>query len=69
MPLVDGVTAVARLRKDYPHLCLVAVTGDPDKDLHEAVTVAGADAVLLKHELVGTLVERLSAVRAAKVSG
>ncbi len=69
MPLVDGVTAVARLRKDHPHLCLVAVTGDPDRDLHEAVTVAGADAVLLKHELVGTLVGRLSAVRAAEPSG
>ena len=29
MPLVDGVTAVARLRKDHPSLCLIALTGDP----------------------------------------
>jgi DNA-binding NarL/FixJ family response regulator len=64
MPLVDGVTAVARLRKDHPHLCLIALTGDPDKELHQAVTDAGADAVVLKGDLVGTLVERLSAVRA-----
>jgi DNA-binding NarL/FixJ family response regulator len=65
MPLVDGVTAVARLRKDHPHLCLIALTGDPDAKLHRAVTEAGADAVLLKGDLVGSLVERLAAVRAA----
>ena len=69
MPLVDGVTAVARLRKDHPSLCLIALTGDPDPELHEAVTEAGADAVLLKGELVDTLFERLSAVRAAPASG
>jgi DNA-binding NarL/FixJ family response regulator len=65
MPLVDGVTAVARLRKDHPSLCLIALTGDPAPQLHQAVSEAGADAVLLKDDLVGSLVERLSAVRAA----
>jgi DNA-binding NarL/FixJ family response regulator len=69
MPLVDGVTAVARLRKDHPNVCLIALTGDPDHALHEAVTEAGADAVLQKDELVDTLVERLSAVRGANHSG
>jgi DNA-binding NarL/FixJ family response regulator len=64
MPLVDGVTAVARLRKDHPSICLIAVTGDPDRELHEAVAEAGADAVLEKGELVDSLVERLAAVRA-----
>ncbi len=63
MPLVDGVTAVARMRKDHPQLCLIAFTGDPDPQLHRAVTEAGADAVLLKEDLVETLVERLAAVR------
>jgi DNA-binding NarL/FixJ family response regulator len=63
MPLVDGVTAVARLRKDHPHVCLIALTGDPAAELHEAVTEAGADAVLLKGDLVDTLVERLHAVK------
>jgi DNA-binding NarL/FixJ family response regulator len=63
MPLVDGVTAVARLRKDHPSLCLIALTGDPAPALHQAVTDAGADAVLLKGDLLDTLVERLSAVR------
>ena len=69
MPLVDRVTAVARLRKDHPSLCLIALTGDPDPELHEAVAEAGADAVLQKGELVDTLVERLSAVKAASHSG
>src|SRR5205823_14479687 len=45
MPLVDGVTAVARLRKDHPNICLIALTGDPDRQLHEAVAEAGPDAV------------------------
>ena len=65
MPLVDGVTAVARLRKDHPSLCLIALTGDPAPELHQAVSEAGADAVLLKGDLVDTLVDRLSAVKAA----
>jgi DNA-binding NarL/FixJ family response regulator len=65
MPLVDGVTAVARLRKDHPSLCLIALTGDPAPELHQAVREAGADAVLLKGALVETLVDRLSEVKAA----
>ncbi len=63
MPLVDGVTAVARMRKDHPSLCLIALTGDPEPELHRAVTEAGADAVLMKDDLVDSLVERLTAVR------
>jgi DNA-binding NarL/FixJ family response regulator len=66
MPVVDGVTAVARLRKDHPTLCLIALTGDPAPELHQAVTEAGADAVLLKGDLVDSLVHRLRAVRAAQ---
>ena len=69
MPIVDGVTAVARLRKDHPSLCLIALTGDDDSVLHEAVTEAGADAVLLKSDLVDSLVERLHAVRAEQGHG
>ena len=66
MPVVDGVTAVARLRKDHPNLCLIALTGDPAPELHRAVTEAGADAVLMKGALVDSLVQRLRAVRAAQ---
>jgi DNA-binding NarL/FixJ family response regulator len=63
MPLLDGVTAVARLRKDHPNLCLIAITGDRDPVLQRAVSEAGADAVLHKDDLVDTLVDRLSALR------
>ncbi|MFL5964703.1 MAG: response regulator transcription factor [Gaiellaceae bacterium] len=62
MPLVDGVTAVARLRRDHPSLCLIVVTGDPDATLHRAAVGAGADGVLEKHELARGLVERLGVV-------
>jgi two-component system, NarL family, response regulator DesR len=63
MPLLDGVTAVARLRRDHPSLCLIALTGDSDRALHRAAEEAGADAVLEKSEMVDALVDRLSGVR------
>ena len=63
MPLLDGVTAIARLRRDHPHLCLIALTGDPDTELHKEVRRAGADAVLEKGEMVGGLIDRLTKVR------
>lgn len=65
MPLVDGVTAVARLRRDFPSMCVIALTGDSSPRLHEAVMEAGADAVLLKDEFVEALVDRLSSAKAA----
>jgi two-component system nitrate/nitrite response regulator NarL len=63
MPLLDGVTAAARLRRDHPSLCLIALTGDDAPALHRAVREAGADEVLLKSELVEGLIERLAAAR------
>ena len=64
MPLLDGVTAVAHLRRQHPSLCLIALTGDEGPKLHDAIKEAGADGVLLKSELVGGLVERLVTHRA-----
>ena len=63
MPLLDGVSAATRLRRDHPNVCLIALTGDEAPALHRAVRDAGADEVLLKSELVDGLVERLSAAR------
>jgi DNA-binding NarL/FixJ family response regulator len=60
MPLLDGVTAIARLRRDHPSICLIALTGDAAPKLHKAVKEAGADGVLLKTELVDGLVERIA---------
>ena len=69
MPRLDGVSAVARLRRDHPSMCVIALTGDEHPALHEAVTEAGADAVLMKAEFVDVLVERLAAAKAALRSG
>jgi DNA-binding NarL/FixJ family response regulator len=69
MPLVDGVTAIARLRRDHPSMCVIALTGDVQPALHRAVTEAGADAVLVKGEFVDVLVERLAAAKTARELG
>jgi DNA-binding NarL/FixJ family response regulator len=41
-------------------MCVIALTGDEDAGLHQAVAEAGADAVLLKSEFVDVLIERLT---------
>jgi two-component system chemotaxis response regulator CheB len=64
MPRLDGVSAVARLRRDHPSLCVIALTGDEQPALHLAVSEAGADAVLVKEEFMDALVDRLAAVQA-----
>jgi DNA-binding NarL/FixJ family response regulator len=69
MPRLDGVSAVARPRRDHPSMCVIALTGDEHAALHKAVTEAGADAVLMKAEFVDVLMERLAAAKAALVSG
>ena len=38
MPLLDGVTAAARLRRDHPHPCLIASSRSP------TVAAAGTEA-------------------------
>jgi DNA-binding NarL/FixJ family response regulator len=63
MPLLDGVSAVARLRRDHPSLCLIALTGDDAQRIHDAVREAGADAVIVKEDFLGALMDRLRAVR------
>ena len=69
MPLLDGVSTVARLRHDRPSLCLIAITGDDAPALSRAAREAGADDVLLKSELLEGLVARLRAtVRAAPLT-
>src|SRR5687767_6568656 len=64
MPLLDGVTTVARLRRDHPHLCLIALTGDEAPALHQAAKESGADDVLLKTQIIDGLLDRLTAARA-----
>jgi DNA-binding NarL/FixJ family response regulator len=63
MPRLDGVAAVRRLRTEHSSLCLIALAGDPDPALHRAATAAGADAVMLKGQLLEGLGERIASVR------
>lgn len=65
MPRLDGITAAARLRAEHPHVCLIALTGDDAPAAHTAVEEAGADAVMLKTELVDGLLDRLAALRSS----
>jgi DNA-binding NarL/FixJ family response regulator len=68
MPLLDGVSAAARLRRDHPSICLIALTGDDAPALHRAALEAGADDVLLKSTILDALLERLTGARAAAES-
>ena len=63
MPLLDGVSACARLRRDHPNLCLIALTGDASQKLHDAAIDAGADEVIVKEDFVEALMDQLRAVR------
>jgi two-component system NarL family response regulator len=63
MPRLDGVEAVRRLRAEHPSLCLIALTGDADPKLHRAANAAGADAVMLKGQLLEGLSERIETIR------
>jgi DNA-binding NarL/FixJ family response regulator len=63
MPLLDGVTTMARLRRDHPHLCLIALTGDDATALHSAAKDSGADEVLVKNAFVDGLLGRLAAAK------
>jgi two-component system, NarL family, response regulator DesR len=60
MPLLDGVSAVARMRQDYPGLCLIAITADKAPELHRAVEEAGADVVLMKDHLADALADQIA---------
>jgi DNA-binding NarL/FixJ family response regulator len=63
MPRLDGVSAVARMRKDHPSLSLIAITADEAPELHRAVEEAGADVVVLKDKLENDLAARIVALR------
>ena len=63
MPRLDGVSAVARLRRDHPSMCVIALTGDDAPELHSAAKDSGADDVLLKTAFVDGLLGRLAAAK------
>ena len=61
MPRLDGVSAIAQLRADHPRLCVIALTGDESREIHNKVEEAGGNAVLLKSEVAAGLPAQLRA--------
>jgi two-component system nitrate/nitrite response regulator NarL len=68
MPLLDGVTTVARMRSDHPALCLIVMTADGEEELHQAVSEAGADAVLMKDDLAARLHDEITSAHAERLA-
>lgn len=69
MPLLDGISTVARLRHDHPDLRLIVLTGDEAPALHRAARESGADDVLLKDDLYDALLGQLRAARTGAAAG
>ena len=49
MPEMDGITATRIIRKQYPHIQVVALTSFPDRDKVQDALAAGAISYLLKN--------------------
>jgi two-component system NarL family response regulator len=67
MPVLDGVEATIRIRKEFPSVRVIVLTSyDGDEDIHRAL-VAGAHAYLLKamvrRELIQTIHDVQSGLR------
>ncbi len=59
MPEVNGVTCARTLKRLYPHIKLIALTGELDENLLHDAWLCGMDAILLKYcgrdELIETI--------------
>ncbi|MGL1894510.1 MAG: response regulator transcription factor [Spirochaetaceae bacterium] len=62
MPVMDGITAIKKIKNEYPDIRIIALTSFPEDDLVEKAIEAGADSYLLKDVTVHRLEE---AIRAA----
>jgi len=49
MPEMDGITATRIIRKQYPHIQVVALTSFPDRDKVQDALAAGAISYLVKN--------------------
>lgn len=61
MPDMDGFEVARRIRRDFPDVILVAVTGDGHEDLQQQASDAGFDRLLVKPTGVDALQELLAA--------
>jgi DNA-binding NtrC family response regulator len=68
MPRLGGIDALVQLRKHFPELLVIVVTGTTDDALRGRATALGAGALLSKPldlDLLGTMIRTLTPVVAA----
>ncbi|HET6178670.1 MAG TPA: response regulator transcription factor [Candidatus Sulfotelmatobacter sp.] len=65
LPLLNGIEAAPRIRRTSPGSKIIFLTQEHDSDVMAAAFAAGAEAYLLKSEVVGELRRVLDAVRQA----
>jgi DNA-binding NarL/FixJ family response regulator len=63
MPVMDGVAATRRIRKEFPHIPVSVLTSSVEWERIEASLRAGASAYLLKSSNTEKLVQVLRATR------
>ena len=55
MPTLNGIEATARIKRLYPHIVIVGMSVDASDANRQAMTAAGATAVISKEEAVEQL--------------
>jgi DNA-binding NarL/FixJ family response regulator len=66
MPILDGLEAAKRIRRDSPSSRIIFVTQEGDEDIRTAALATGAEGYLLK---VDAMTELLPAVEASLPNG
>jgi two-component system chemotaxis response regulator CheB len=62
MPVMDGFQLMRQLRRDYPHIRLVAVCGHASAAIEQEALSAGAQAFVPKNQLPDGLVSKVQAL-------
>ncbi len=62
MPVMDGFQLMRRLRREYPHIRLVAVCGHASATLEQEALAAGADAFVSKSTMPQGLLSKVEAL-------
>lgn len=66
MPEMDGIEAIQAIKKDYPHIQIIALTNYSEQDLLQRALKAGANGYLLKDVAVDDLVKAIEAAYAGE---
>jgi len=66
MPRMDGVEAIAEIKRKHPETKVIALTAHGDPELVGKTLLAGADGYMLKNASPGELVSAIRSVVAGK---